>query len=69
MSPWLPLSLIICNRVFETNVYSVDEVVVRKREVILIRNRLNFTRLAFISFEFTNKFLPVALYRGSENFP
>lgn len=51
MSAWLPLSLIVCNRTFETNVHSVDEVVVRKRVVLFIRNRFNLTRLVVVSFK------------------
>ena len=68
MSAWLPLSLTVSDRTFETNIHSIDEVVVRKWKVLFIRNRFDFTRLVVVSFDFPKKVLHVPVYHRSEYF-
>ena len=61
MSAWLPLSLIVCDRTFGIDVHSIDEVVVRKRKVLFIRNRFDFMGLVAVSFNCPEQFLHIPL--------
>ena len=69
MSAWLPLNLIGSSRTFTINFHSIDEIVVRERKVLLIRNRSNFLWLVVISFNCPKRFLLIPLYHRSEHFP
>lgn len=42
----------MCYRIFKTDVHSIDEVVIRKRKVLFIRNRLDSIRLKVVSFNY-----------------